>query len=215
MIRLSWQSYIFMTLILGAGKSFSDADCPKIEVWRTACSPNPRSTEGVIAQVTDVTSVHSAPHNWPQGRHCTIHYGSVEMIQNCTAIRTGGRQFLAHGRSKRCCPSTAHPVQSVIAVVQPFVEQTLVSILDPSHRLPADIRPANRLRATGRIGERAVDHIHAVGFGDHDMRPDRAIGAFITYQAVVPRISGYPHPCWPSMPRLACRCYANDIGRRR
>ncbi len=40
-------------------ESFSDADCPKIEVWRTACSPNPRCTEGVIAQVTDVTSVHS------------------------------------------------------------------------------------------------------------------------------------------------------------
>jgi molybdopterin-guanine dinucleotide biosynthesis protein B len=41
-------------------ESFSDADCPKIEVLRAECSTTPRCSDGLIALVTDVTTVH--PH---------------------------------------------------------------------------------------------------------------------------------------------------------
>ncbi|TAJ79837.1 MAG: molybdopterin-guanine dinucleotide biosynthesis protein B [Gallionellaceae bacterium] len=41
-------------------ESFSQADCPKIEVLRAACSAVPRSGEGVIALVTDVAAAY--PH---------------------------------------------------------------------------------------------------------------------------------------------------------
>ncbi len=41
-------------------ESFSNADCPKIEVLRAACSTTPRCGDGLIALVTDVASAH--PH---------------------------------------------------------------------------------------------------------------------------------------------------------
>jgi molybdopterin-guanine dinucleotide biosynthesis adapter protein len=41
-------------------ESFSEAVCPKIEVLRAACSTTLRSSEGLIALVTDVASTH--PH---------------------------------------------------------------------------------------------------------------------------------------------------------
>ena len=41
-------------------ESFSDADCPKIEVLRAACSKIPRCGDGLIALVTDVVAVY--PH---------------------------------------------------------------------------------------------------------------------------------------------------------
>ena len=41
-------------------ESFSDADCPKIEVLRAACSTIPRCADGLIALVTDVATAH--PH---------------------------------------------------------------------------------------------------------------------------------------------------------
>lgn len=44
-------------------ESFSDADCPKIEVLRAACSSTPRCSDGLIAMVTDVAGAHSQlPH---------------------------------------------------------------------------------------------------------------------------------------------------------
>lgn len=44
-------------------ESFSQADCPKIEVLRAACSNVPRSSEGLIALVTDVATAHAhLPH---------------------------------------------------------------------------------------------------------------------------------------------------------
>lgn len=39
-------------------ESFSDADCPKIEVLRAACSTTPRCSDGLIAMVTDVATAH-------------------------------------------------------------------------------------------------------------------------------------------------------------
>lgn len=41
-------------------ESFSQAACSKIEVLRAACSTVPRSSEGLIALVTDIAAVH--PH---------------------------------------------------------------------------------------------------------------------------------------------------------
>lgn len=41
-------------------ESFSDADCPKIEMLRAACSATPRCSDGLIALVTDVATTH--PH---------------------------------------------------------------------------------------------------------------------------------------------------------
>jgi molybdopterin-guanine dinucleotide biosynthesis protein B len=41
-------------------ESFSEADCPKIEVVRAACSTTPRCRDGLIAMVTDVATAH--PH---------------------------------------------------------------------------------------------------------------------------------------------------------
>lgn len=44
-------------------ESFSQADCPKIEVLRAACCTTPRSSDDLIAMVTDVTTVHvHLPH---------------------------------------------------------------------------------------------------------------------------------------------------------
>lgn len=45
-------------LVLAEG--FSQADCLRIEVLRAACATEPRSSEGLIALVTDVPTVH--PH---------------------------------------------------------------------------------------------------------------------------------------------------------
>jgi molybdopterin-guanine dinucleotide biosynthesis protein B len=50
----------FSDVDLVLAESFSDATCPKIEVLRAACSSMPRSSEGLIALVTDVATVH--PH---------------------------------------------------------------------------------------------------------------------------------------------------------
>jgi len=41
-------------------ESFSQADCPKIEVLRAACSTVPRCSDGLIALVTDVAAAY--PH---------------------------------------------------------------------------------------------------------------------------------------------------------
>ena len=41
-------------------ESFSQADCPKIEVLRAACSATPRCDNGLIALVTDAAAAH--PH---------------------------------------------------------------------------------------------------------------------------------------------------------
>jgi len=41
-------------------ESFSQADCPRIEVLRAACSATPRCSDGLIAVVTDVATAH--PH---------------------------------------------------------------------------------------------------------------------------------------------------------
>jgi molybdopterin-guanine dinucleotide biosynthesis protein B len=50
-----------MDLVLA--ESFSDAACPKIEVLRAACSSVPRSSDGLIALVTDVAEAHpKLPH---------------------------------------------------------------------------------------------------------------------------------------------------------
>ncbi len=50
-----------MDLVLA--ESFSDANCPKIEVLRAACSTAPRCADGLIALVTDVTEAHpQLPH---------------------------------------------------------------------------------------------------------------------------------------------------------
>ena len=41
-------------------ESFSEANCPKIEVLRAACSTAPRCSEGLIAMITDIATAH--PH---------------------------------------------------------------------------------------------------------------------------------------------------------
>jgi molybdopterin-guanine dinucleotide biosynthesis protein B len=47
-------------------ESFSQADCPKIEVLRAACCAETRSSEGLIALVTDVADAHpELPHFAP------------------------------------------------------------------------------------------------------------------------------------------------------
>ena len=50
----------FSDVDLVLAESFSQVDCPKIEVLRAACSATPRSSEGLIAMVTDVAAVY--PH---------------------------------------------------------------------------------------------------------------------------------------------------------
>ncbi len=50
----------FSDVDLVLAESFSQVDCPKIEVLRAACSATPRSSEGLIAMVTDVATVY--PH---------------------------------------------------------------------------------------------------------------------------------------------------------
>ncbi|MDD2721830.1 MAG: molybdopterin-guanine dinucleotide biosynthesis protein B [Gallionella sp.] len=57
-VRLAERYFADADLVLA--ESFSHADCPKIEVWRAACSATPRCTDGVIAQVTDVATAD--PH---------------------------------------------------------------------------------------------------------------------------------------------------------
>jgi len=53
----------FSDVDLVLAESFSQADCPKIEVLRAACSTVPRSSEGLIALVTNVAEVHAhLPH---------------------------------------------------------------------------------------------------------------------------------------------------------
>lgn len=53
----------FSDVDLVLAESFSQADCPKIEVLRATCSVVPRSSEGLIALVTDVAAVHAhLPH---------------------------------------------------------------------------------------------------------------------------------------------------------
>jgi molybdopterin-guanine dinucleotide biosynthesis protein B len=50
----------FSAADLVLAESFSQADCPRIEVLRAACSTTSRSSEGLIAMVTDVATAH--PH---------------------------------------------------------------------------------------------------------------------------------------------------------
>ncbi len=56
----------FSDVDLVLAESFSQADCPKIEVLRAACSIVPRCNEGLVALVTDVATVHPyLPHFVP------------------------------------------------------------------------------------------------------------------------------------------------------
>lgn len=56
----------FSDVDLVLAESFSQADCPKIEVLRAACSTVPRCDEGLIAMVTDVAGVQThLPHFAP------------------------------------------------------------------------------------------------------------------------------------------------------
>jgi molybdopterin-guanine dinucleotide biosynthesis protein B len=53
----------FSEVDLVLAESFSEANCPKIEVLRAACSTVPRCGEGLSALVTDVAEVHAhLPH---------------------------------------------------------------------------------------------------------------------------------------------------------
>ena len=53
----------FSAVDLVLAESFSQADCPKIEVLRAACCAEPRCNEGLIALVTDVAGAHpELPH---------------------------------------------------------------------------------------------------------------------------------------------------------
>lgn len=56
----------FSDVDLVLAESFSQVDCPKIEVLRAACSSVPRCDEGLIALVTDVAGVQThLPHFAP------------------------------------------------------------------------------------------------------------------------------------------------------
>lgn len=57
-VRLAQRYFSDADLVLA--ESFSQADHPKIEVLRAACSTEPRCHEGLIAIVTDVATAH--PH---------------------------------------------------------------------------------------------------------------------------------------------------------
>ena len=60
-VRLAHRYFSDVDLVLA--ESFSEADCPKIEVLRAACSTSPRCIDGLIAMVTDVAAAHSRlPH---------------------------------------------------------------------------------------------------------------------------------------------------------
>lgn len=64
--RLLAQRY-FGDADLVLAESFSQADCPKIEVLRAACCTETRSSEGLIALVTDVADAHpELPHFLPE-----------------------------------------------------------------------------------------------------------------------------------------------------
>jgi len=57
-VRLAQRYFSDADLVIA--ESFSDADCPRIEVLRAACSTIPRCADGLIALVTDVATAH--PH---------------------------------------------------------------------------------------------------------------------------------------------------------
>ncbi|MBI3901769.1 MAG: molybdopterin-guanine dinucleotide biosynthesis protein B [Nitrosomonadales bacterium] len=60
-VRLAQRYFSDADLVLAEG--FASADCAKIEVLRAACSLTPRCSDGLLALVTDVATVHpQLPH---------------------------------------------------------------------------------------------------------------------------------------------------------
>ncbi len=126
------------------------------------------------------------------------------MIQNCTAIILAGGNSLRMGQDKATLPVNGTPLlQSVIAVVQPLFEQTLVSVKVPRTEIAlpqicdrqTDCGPLAGL--VSALEQVSTPWALVVACDMPFLSPDLIVQLAALrgdYQAVVPRISGYPQP---------------------